>query len=85
MRTYRYKGHSMSDPGKYRTRDELDEYRQQDPLLILRKAMIDQGLLTDTDYEAMDGSCRKTAEEAADYAESSPEPEPEALYEDVLA
>ncbi|MDW7658333.1 MAG: thiamine pyrophosphate-dependent enzyme, partial [Bacillota bacterium] len=85
IRTYRYKGHSMSDPGKYRTREELDEYRQQDPILILKLAMIEAGLLSEEDYETMDASFRKISDESADYAESSPEPILDELYTDVLA
>ena len=85
IRTYRYKGHSMSDPGKYRTREELDEYRQQDPILVLKQAMRSADLLTDEDYDALDEKCRKAADEAADFAENSPEPALETLYEDILA
>ena len=63
IQTYRYKGHSMSDPGNYRTRDELDAYKQQDPILILRQAMIAASLLTEEDYESLDESCKKIAAE----------------------
>lgn len=85
FQTYRYKGHSMSDPAKYRTRDELDSYRQQDPILILKQAMFDAELLTEDDYEQMDQASRKAADDAADFAENSPEPALETLYEDILA
>jgi len=85
IKTYRYKGHSMSDPGKYRTREELDEYRQQDPILVLKQAMMDKGFLTETEFETMDETSRKKADEAAEFAENSPEPVLETLYEDVLA
>jgi pyruvate dehydrogenase E1 component alpha subunit len=85
IRTYRYKGHSMSDPGKYRTREELDEYRQQDPILILKIAMIEAGLLSEEEYETLDASFRKISDESADFAESSPEPILDELYTDVLA
>lgn len=85
MQTYRYKGHSMSDPGKYRTREELDEYRQQDPILILRQFMAERGLLSDDEYTALDEACKEAAEKASDYAEQSPEPLLETLYEDILA
>jgi len=85
IKTYRYKGHSMSDPGKYRTREELDEYRQQDPILVLKQAMMDKGFLTETEFETMDETSRKKADEAAEFAENSPEPALETLYEDVLA
>ena len=85
IKTYRYKGHSMSDPGKYRTREELDEYRQQDPILVLKMAMIEKGLLTEAEFEALDETNRKIADASADFAENSPEPALETLYEDVLA
>lgn len=85
MRTYRYKGHSMSDPAKYRTREELDEYRQQDPILILKQAMTERGMLSEADYDALDTTCKQTAEDAVEFAEQSPEPLLETLYEDVLA
>ena len=85
IRTYRYKGHSMSDPGKYRTREELDEYRQQDPIILFKDALIAAGVLTDAAYEEMDERCRRIADESADFAERSPQPEPEELYTDVLA
>lgn len=85
IKTYRYKGHSMSDPAKYRTRDELDSYRQQDPIIILRTAMTENGLLTDEEFKSMDDIAKKVSDDSAKFAENSPEPEPDALYEDVLA
>ena len=85
IKTYRYKGHSMSDPGKYRTREELDEYRQQDPILILKDAMIENGLLTEAEYEEIDAKYKRISDESAEFAENSPAPAPEELYEDILA
>jgi len=85
MQTYRYKGHSMSDPGKYRTRAELEAYRQQDPILILKQAMLEQELLDEEAYAALDAQYRQLSDEAAAYAEDSPEPVPGDLYTDVLA
>ena len=85
IQTYRYKGHSMSDPGKYRTREELDAYRQQDPILLLKNRMVAEGLLTEADYEALQAEQRKVAEDAVAFAEESPEPALETLYEDIFA
>ena len=85
MRTYRYKGHSMSDPAKYRTRDELDEYRQQDPILFLKAGMMEKDMLSDDEYKKLDQKYRDIADESADFAEDSSQPELETLYEDVLA
>jgi pyruvate dehydrogenase E1 component alpha subunit len=82
--TYRYKGHSMSDPAKYRTKDELQSYREQDPILILKKRMIDGGMLTEEGYGAIDARCRSICEDAVKFSEESPEPPIEQLYEDVL-
>jgi pyruvate dehydrogenase E1 component alpha subunit len=84
MLTYRYKGHSMSDPAKYRTKDELQEYKDQDPLTILQKQMSAAGQLSDKDFEKLDKEIRDICAAAADFAEESPEPELSALYEDVL-
>lgn len=85
IKTYRYKGHSMSDPAKYRTRDELDEYRQQDPILVLKNAMLENDFLTEEEYKTMDNIAKKISEDSAEFAENSPEPALESLYEDVLA
>lgn len=85
IQTYRYKGHSMSDPGKYRTREELDAYRQQDPILLLKNRMLAEDLLTEADYEALQAEQRKVAEDAVAFAEASPEPAIETLYEDIFA
>jgi pyruvate dehydrogenase E1 component alpha subunit len=82
--TYRYKGHSMSDPATYRTKEELEGYRKQDPILILKAAMIKSGELTDEQYAALDDQCKKISEEAARFAEASPEPPLRTLYEDVV-
>lgn len=85
MKTYRYRGHSMSDPGKYRTREELDEYRQQDPILFLKTGMQEAGLLTEEAYKDLDQKYRKIADDSVVFAENSDEPELETLYKDVLA
>ena len=85
IRTYRYKGHSMSDPAKYRTADELDNYKKQDPILGLKAHMLENRMLTDDEFTAIDKNCRAASEEAVRFAEESPEPKIETLYEDVLA
>lgn len=82
--TYRYRGHSMSDPAKYRTREEVQEQREHhDPIERLKKELIDGGHGED-DLKSIDKDIRKIVTEAADFAESSPEPEPSELYTDVL-
>ena len=82
--TYRYRGHSMSDPAKYRTREEVQGYREgRDPIEGLKKTLIEQGSSED-DLKAIDKDIRARVSEAADFAENSPEPEPAELYTDVL-
>ena len=82
--TYRYRGHSMSDPAKYRTREEVQDIREhKDPIEGLKKFMIENGSKED-DLKAIDKDIRKVVSEAADFAENSPEPEASELYTDVL-
>ena len=81
--TYRYRGHSMSDPAKYRTPEELESYKAQDPIVVLTGALKSKGELTPTAYDALDA--KAACDDAVRFAEESPEPEASALYEDVLA
>ena len=82
--TYRYRGHSMSDPAKYRTREEVQDVKEhKDPIEGLKKVLIENGSSED-DLKAIDKDIRKVVSEAADFAENSPEPEASELYTDVL-
>ena len=82
--TYRYRGHSMSDPAKYRTREEVQDVREhKDPIEGLKKTLIEQGKSED-DLKAIDKAIRQKVSEAADFAENSPEPDASELYTDVL-
>jgi pyruvate dehydrogenase E1 component alpha subunit len=82
--TYRYRGHSMSDPAKYRTREEVQEKRDtQDPIEGLKKALMQSGK-DEADLKAIDKAIRAKVAASADFAETSPEPEPAELYTDVL-
>ena len=84
LNTYRYRGHSMSDPAKYRTREEVQDQRDHhDPIERLKKELIEAGK-TEEDLKAIDKAIRARVAEAADFSESSPEPEPSELYTDVL-
>ncbi|HZJ57685.1 MAG TPA: pyruvate dehydrogenase (acetyl-transferring) E1 component subunit alpha [Clostridia bacterium] len=85
IKTYRYRGHSMSDPAKYRTREELDEYRRQDPVLLFKDALIEYNVITEEDYREMDNRYKEVANRATEFAENSEEPGLETLYEDILA
>jgi len=84
-RTYRYKGHSMSDPGKYRSRDDVDEYRKRDPIASLKGTMTDAGSLSEADWKAIVARVDAKVEAAVAFAESSAEPSPGELYTDVYA
>ena len=84
IKTYRYKGHSMSDPAKYRSKDELQDFKEQDPILILKSELVESGILSEDGYKAMDAESRKISDEAVRFAEESPEPSRESLYEDIL-
>jgi pyruvate dehydrogenase E1 component alpha subunit len=86
VRTYRYRGHSMSDAvsGTYRSKDELDEYHSYDPVCSLRDAMVVAGTMTVPEWEAMEADVAHLVGDAWDFADASPEPPPAALYEDVL-
>jgi pyruvate dehydrogenase E1 component alpha subunit len=84
MKTYRYRGHSMSDPAKYRTREETQHVRDtSDPIEGAKKVLLEMGV-KEEDLKALDAQIRKTVSEAADFAESSPEPGMPELYTDVL-
>ncbi len=85
VRTYRYKGHSMSDPQKYRTREEVEAYRARDPILLLEGRMEEAGLLSEKEKETLRAEAEAMAEEAAAFAEASPEPDPSELFTDVYA
>ena len=84
MKTYRYRGHSMSDPAKYRTRDEVQSMREtRDPIEAMKKDLEALGV-TDGDLKAIDKDIRATIAEAADFAEQSPEPDASELHTDIL-
>ncbi len=83
MRTYRYKGHSMSDPMKYRTKEELEQYKGQDPLTITAKVIAENKWMTDKEFEELEEKIKEIVEESVTFAEESPEPEAHELYEDV--
>jgi pyruvate dehydrogenase E1 component alpha subunit len=82
--TYRYRGHSMSDPAKYRSRQEVQEVRtERDPIDRLRKTMLDRAAADEDALKAIDKEIRAIVNEAASFAQDSPEPGPDELYKDV--
>ena len=86
MKTYRYRGHSMSDPAKYRTREEVDDVREHnDPLKRCEQRIKDGGYADDDDLKAIDKEIKAIVKEAAEFSQQSPEPAPEELYTDILA
>ena len=86
MLTYRYRGHSMADPAKYRTREEVQEVREHhDPIELLRNRMLREGRANETELKEMDNEVRAIVNEAAEFAQSDPEPDPSELYTDVTA
>ncbi|MFQ5563915.1 MAG: pyruvate dehydrogenase (acetyl-transferring) E1 component subunit alpha [Parvularculaceae bacterium] len=86
MKTYRYRGHSMSDPAKYRTREEVNEVREHnDPIKRCEQRIIEAEYADEAALKKIDKEIKQTILEAAEFAIESPEPAPEALYRDVLA
>ncbi|WP_352430074.1 pyruvate dehydrogenase (acetyl-transferring) E1 component subunit alpha [Pyrinomonas sp.] len=85
VRTYRYMGHSMSDPGNYRTRAEIEQYQQRDPIKLLSNNLREKGLLDDAIMNEIEQRVRDEVERAVRFAEESPWPAPEELYTDVYA
>ena len=84
MKTYRYRGHSMSDPAKYRTREEVQKMREQsDPIETARKVLLEQGA-TEADLKKVDDEVKAIVQEAADFAQASPEPDEKELWTDIL-
>jgi pyruvate dehydrogenase E1 component alpha subunit len=83
--TYRYRGHSMSDPAKYRTKEEVQEMRERhDPIESLRKVIVEAGQASDEDFKGIDKEVRDIVNEAARFAQESPEPDPAELWTDIL-
>jgi len=83
MRTYRYKGHSMSDPQKYRTKEELESYKAKDPIELVKHTIISEGYADDKWFETIDAKIKAEVEEAVKFSEESPWPEASELYTDV--
>ncbi len=85
MKTYRYRGHSMSDPAKYRSREEVQKVRaQRDPIEQLRKRMLEEKFANETTFKDIDREIKAIVAEAAEFAQNSPEPDASELFTDVL-
>ena len=85
LRTYRYKGHSMSDPQKYRTKEEVEEYKQRDPIEQVRKTILDRKIATEKDLEAIEQKVNGQVEESVKFAEESKYPDPSEALHDIYA
>ena len=83
IRTYRYKGHSMSDPQKYRTKQEVEEWVEKDPIVHCLDIIKENKWMTDAEIAEVEAWVKKEVEESVEFAENSPYPDPEELYEDI--
>jgi pyruvate dehydrogenase E1 component alpha subunit len=85
MQTYRYRGHSMSDPAKYRSKDEVTRMREEyDPIEQVRRRLLESWKLSEDELKVIDGRVREIVNEASEFATHDPEPDPSELYTDIL-
>jgi len=85
IRAYRYMGHSMSDPGNYRTRDEIKKYQERDPIVLFKDSLKDAGVLNDADFETIEKDASEAVDKAVKFADESPFPDASELFTNVLA
>lgn len=84
MKTYRYRGHSMSDPAKYRTKEEVECYKEQrDPIETLKKRALEAGIVKETDFDPIEKEIKEIIRETEEFAKTSPEPEVSELWTDI--
>lgn len=83
VKTYRYRGHSMSDPAKYRSKEEVDQYKERDPLVIIRKTILDNKYATEADLKEIEQSVKEIVKEAVEFSENSPLPDERELYTNI--
>jgi len=83
FRTYRYKGHSMSDPAKYRTKEEVADYKSQDPIEQVKKTILSKKYATEKHLDEIERKIKQQVNEAVDFAEESPFPDPSEAFKDV--
>jgi pyruvate dehydrogenase E1 component alpha subunit len=81
--TYRFRGHSMADPEEYRTKEQVEQWRQRDPILTFGERLVAEGVLSSEEREGLDAQAIATVDEAVAFADASPAPPPESLYDDV--
>jgi pyruvate dehydrogenase E1 component alpha subunit len=85
VRTYRFMGHSMSDPGNYRTRAEIEKYQERDPVKVFTESLKQEGLIDDAAVADIEKGVREEVERALKFADESPEPAPEELFTHIYA
>jgi pyruvate dehydrogenase E1 component alpha subunit len=85
IRAYRYMGHSMSDPGKYRTTEEIKKYQERDPIALFKDSLKAAKILGDKDFEKIEAEAKEATEKALKFAEESPFPDERELFTDVYA
>ncbi len=85
IRTYRYRGHSMSDPAKYRTKEEVEAYKKKDPLEIVKQTILDKKYANEKWLDEVEAEIENEVNESVTFAENSPYPEAQALFEDVYS
>ena len=81
--TYRYRGHSMADPEEYRSKEEVEEWRERDPIKAFAKRLVDEGVMSDEDVEKFDQQAIERVDEAVKFADASPFPDLDSLYDDI--
>jgi pyruvate dehydrogenase E1 component alpha subunit len=81
--TYRFRGHSMGDPERYRRTEEVKKYQENDPIGIYRRYLVEHNIITEAELDQIDDQIEQEVMEAVQFAENSPEPGPEALFENV--
>ncbi len=81
--TYRFRGHSMADPEEYRTKEQVDEWRKRDPLAVFGDRLVAAGIIDEQSRGALDGAAVERVDRAVAFADASPHPSPEALYDDI--
>ena len=85
VRAYRFMGHSMSDPGNYRTREEIAKYQERDPIILFKDSLKEAGVLADKDFEKIEQEAVEVTAQAIKFADESPLPDPSQLMTDVYA
>jgi pyruvate dehydrogenase E1 component alpha subunit len=85
VRTYRFMGHSMSDPGNYRTRAEIERHQERDPIKLFSASLREEGVMSDAEFQKIEAEVKEQVEKAVRFAEESPLPDPKELYTDVYA